>query len=147
MQWDIIIDDGKDAPVLAIEAKNRRGLDSEWASKWRRNILAHGADEVPPYLLMVFPDKFFLWKKLEKFQPDYEVDAEAALRPYFERIHSKTSGEVGHAAFETLVGRWLTDILMGLNNPDKDDASYKWLFESGLAEAIEGGRMRFGVDA
>ncbi|AFZ04016.1 hypothetical protein Cal6303_5127 [Calothrix sp. PCC 6303] len=88
-RWDlsVVSNDGK--LVLAIEVKSKTNTSPEWATKFRRNMLAHGILPNALYFLMVFPDKFYLWTPsatdISEREPDYTIDAHPILNPYFER--------------------------------------------------------------
>ena len=89
-QWDIEVYDRDAQLVLAAEVKSKTNASPEWAIQLRRNILAHGIYPNPPYFLMAFPDKFFLWSKaaseMQNDEPDYVVDARPILQPYLRRV-------------------------------------------------------------
>ncbi|MDF5733100.1 MAG: hypothetical protein PUP92_35215 [Rhizonema sp. PD38] len=86
--WDLSVDDRNGQRMLVVEVKTKRNASSEWATRLRRNILAHGTFPKAPYFLMVFPDRFYLWidagDPLEH-EPHYIIDARPILQPYFEQ--------------------------------------------------------------
>ena len=71
------------------EVKNRRGTSSEWATRLRRNILAHGGFPKTDFFLMVTPERLYLWQRSgnqpDLVEPAYEIDAIPIFAPYFER--------------------------------------------------------------
>src|SRR5687767_14768726 len=91
---DFVIRTQDDQILLIVEAKKRINASAEWAAQMRHNLIAHGALPPAPYFLLALPDKFFLWKQQQTSQmvlPDYEFDADEALRPYLESLKSPLS--------------------------------------------------------
>jgi hypothetical protein len=134
---DFVIRTQDDQILLIVEAKKRINASAEWAAQMRHNLIAHGALPPAPYFLLALPDKFFLWKQQPASQmilPDYEFDAEEALRPYLESLKSPLS-ELSETSFESIVRLWLEDLVRDevLDQP-------QWLHASGLE-----GRLRDAV--
>lgn len=141
---DIMAYDSEGNLALVVEVKNKRGTDNEWATKMRRNMLAHGLVPSARYFLLALPDRFYLWKdkplpELEK--PGYEIDPLPFLEPYFEGVGIQPENLSG-AGFELLVLSWLNELAQTGELPDtllKGDNA--WLIESGLLEAINQGHI------
>jgi hypothetical protein len=144
---DIVVYDGMDNPVLAVEVKNQHGTDTEWAAQTRRNLLIHGLLPRVRYFLLALPDRFYLWvdKPLPAIEnPTYELDPLPYLQPYLDRADLILENLNG-ANFELLIVSWLIDLvrsgeLIGAGNND-------WLIESGLLEAIKHGNVALGDPA
>lgn len=148
--WDILVDNRNGQLVLAVEVKRKTGASSTWAASLRRNILAHGTFSQPPYFLMVFPDKFYLWSNnrfsdnqayLENTEPDYTIDASSVLAPYFERS-GFTPEQVSADSLELVIISWLGEIMTSRYLSETTCQSQQWLIESGLHAAIAGGKVR-----
>lgn len=138
---------------LVVEAKNRPGAPSSWAARMLRNLLVHGMIANAPYYLLALPDVFYLWKTPnlsalnsrghdgDEVKPDFEIEAAEALAPYLERVPFSPDNVSEHG-LELLISSWLTDLIddlglsTGATSPDLG-----WLFDSGLYEAIRGGRV------
>src|ERR1700685_2957518 len=140
---DLVAYDPKGRVVLLAEAKSRGGTSAQWASKLRRNLLAHGALPPASYFLIATPEHIYLWRQdllqqgaatYNEVAPDFIIDASSELKPYFEKFHQRPS-EIGPEEFELLVSSWLNNIAWSgeeLRNRD----SLGWLKESGLAESL-----------
>lgn len=142
--WDLSVDNRNGQLALVVEIKRKTNVSPEWATKLRRNILAHGNFPKAPYFLMVFPDKFYLWSNAEAYQdqsePTYTIDASPILQPYFERA-GVTADQISGASLELIVTSWLGEIIHSDLLPKNMDASQRWLIESGLYTALVGGRL------
>src|SRR6516164_7075471 len=62
-RWDLTAYNRDSQLVLVVEVKSKLDATPKWAAQLRRNILAHGTFPNAPYFLMVFPDRFYLWKR------------------------------------------------------------------------------------
>jgi hypothetical protein len=161
--WDLSVENRDGQTILAIEVKAIREISPEWAAQWRRNILAHGIYQHPPYLLMVFPHYFYLWvqnsPKLAVLEPehlpdyrlpdyrlpDYIVDADPILQPYFDRANV-TAEAVRGQSLELIVMSWLS-VIIHTENPDEFDNSLNWVLPSGLWQALRGAKLQQEVAA
>ncbi|MGF1515571.1 MAG: hypothetical protein ACFB5Z_17985 [Elainellaceae cyanobacterium] len=143
-RWDLSVDDRNGQRALIVEVKTKINVSSDWATRLRRNILAHGAFPKAPYFLMVFPDKFYLWigseTKLEHSQPAYTIDARSILQPYFERA-GVTADQISGHSLELIIASWLGEIIHVESPLDEIRNSQRWLVDSGLYEALAGGRF------
>jgi len=125
----------KKAPAQKRELK-------EWAIRIRRNLLAHSGIPLTRYfLLAVLPDYLFLWRPQDKLildqAPDYAVRAGDILKEYLDRL-STSPETASEYDYEHLVGSWLEEIARSVPS---DDASLKWLYESGLYDAVKHGSV------
>lgn len=144
--WDVTAYNRESQPVLVVEVKNKRDVTPQWAAQFRRNILAHGTFPHAPYLLMVFPDRFYLWKNPtsnhELLEPTYVIDARPILQPYFAQS-GVTADHVSGQSLELIVASWLSEVMQ--KTPDEFDASQQWVLDSGLYDAVVGGSLDHGV--
>ncbi|PZO56258.1 MAG: hypothetical protein DCF15_09305 [Phormidesmis priestleyi] len=147
--WDLSVDNRNGQRALVVEVKRKTNVSTEWAAALRRNILAHGTFPKAPYFLMVFPDKFYLWSDVDTgrdqiehnyTEPTYIIDASPILQPYFERA-GVTADEISGSSLELIVTSWLGEIIHADQLPETIDASQQWLIESGLYNALVGGKF------
>jgi hypothetical protein len=149
--WDLAVYDREGQLILIVEFKSKLDTSSEWAAKFRRNILAHGDFPKVPYFLMVFPDKFYLWTdkeaRLDESEPTYVIDASSIFQPYFENAGIKSEQQISGESLEIIFSSWLTSILYSPEVPNPADESQRWLIDSGLYAAIAGGSLHFEAGA
>ena len=142
-RWDLSVDDRNGQRMLVVEVKTKRNTSPEWAARFRHNILAHGTFPQAPYLVMVFPDRFYLWTdandQLEQ-EPDYIIDARPILQPYFEQA-GVSDEQISGQSLELIVASWLLKIIHASQPFEDADTSQQWLMESGLYDAITGGKF------
>lgn len=143
-QWDIEVYDKDAQLVLAVEVKGKTNASPEWASRLRRNILAHGIYPDAPYFLMAFPDQFLLWSKdkpgPEDGKPDYVIDARPILHSYLRQVRIDTEA-LSEQSLELIVTSWLSHVIHMGKASRQFTESEKWLKESGLLDAIAGGKL------
>jgi hypothetical protein len=138
---DIAVLNRRGEPVLLVEVKNRTGTSKDWAAKLRRNIMAHGLSPNAPYFLVATPEHFYLWKdagnRVEEIEPTYEIDPRAINGPSF-----ISEEKIGEFEFRTKVASWLIRILNA--EPGQTNGKVgELLTQSGLREAIRGGKLAF----
>lgn len=145
-RWDIATYDQDNQLVLIVEVKNILDASPEWAARLRRNIFAHGIFPDVPYFLIVFPDRFYLWKNTnvnpEPVEPTYVIDARPVLQPYYNQA-GITAEQVSTQSLELIIASWLNEIIH--KAPSELDASQQWLLESGLYGAVAGGSLSHEV--
>lgn len=141
---DFLITNKNQQPVLAIEAKKNVGVTVEWATKLRRNILAHGFYFTTQFFMLVTPDKIFLWKnkphKFDLITPDYVIEGQPFLDKYIASTGFSID-ELNYREFEMIVSSWIGDLL-SINDLDEFPI---WMIESGLAEAIKAGSYEMEI--
>lgn len=141
MRYDFAAFDPAGKITLVVETKRRTKTSAEWATSFRRNLLAHGTPPPGDLFAIVAPDKIYTWRAGAEVEagPERDIDARAILAPYFER--SKTEPEkIDPGAFELLVAWWLEDVA-------REGAADERLKSSGLPEALAGGRIARAVAA
>src|SRR5574341_2017811 len=147
-RWDFEVFDRGNRLVLAVEVKSKLNASTEWAARWRRNMLAHGILPVARYFLMTFPDRFYLWKHadldhtLDVSEPTYVIDARPIVKPYLDRS-GISANQISEQSLELIVASWLNQIIH--QTPDELRGSQDWLLDSGLHAAIAGGRLEYEV--
>jgi hypothetical protein len=146
-RFDVVAYDAKDKPQLIVEVKPQPPFDARealaWAVQIHRNPMVHAALTPAPFFLLVgFPEHFFLWKALESSrpdaQPDYCYHGSDLLEPFFGILdpESDVQMELQH---EKVVATWLESLTRANQLPAR--ASTVWMLESGLFSAISGGRV------
>lgn len=142
VHWDIAIYDRANQLALVVEVKTKLNASPEWAARLRRNIFAHGTYPNAPYFLMVFPDRFYLWKNVgidqEAVEPTYVIEAQPILQPYFDQS-GIVANQVSDQSLELIVASWLGDLVHKSRNDL--EPSQDWLIESGLYDAVAGGSL------
>jgi len=146
-RFDVVAYDTKNKLQLIVEVKSRPPSDARealsWAVRIYKNLMVHAALTPAPFFLLVgFPDRFFLWKALESSrpdaQPDYSYHGGDLLEPFLGILdpESEVRMELQH---EKVVATWLEFLTRANELPAQ--ASTAWLLESGLFSAISGGRV------
>jgi hypothetical protein len=146
-RFDVVAYDTKNKLQLIVEVKSRPPSDVRealaWAVQIHRNLMVHDALTPAPFFLLVgFPDHFFLWKELgsswPEAQPDYCYHGSDLLEPFFGILdpESDVRMELQH---EKVVATWLESLTHANQLPAR--ASTAWLLESGLFSAISGGSV------
>jgi hypothetical protein len=144
--WDLSIQNRNGQRILDIEVTTKLNASPEWAAQFRRNILAHGTFPKAPYFLMVFPDRFYLWTdadaQSEQSEPTYSIDARPILQPYFQRA-GVAAEQISSQSLELIIESWFWEIIHSSKSPKDFDESQQWLVDSGLYEALAGGRFEY----
>ena len=143
---DLTVYDRNGQPTLLVEVKKKLGASREWAAQLRRNLYAHGTLPKAKFFLLAMPDRFYLWKQngadLELKEPTFAVDSQPILNPYFERA-GVTADVIDGQSLELIIGSWLAEIMYANRRSDDLGDSERWLVESGLYEAVAGGRFEY----
>lgn len=141
---DLVGYDRDDQLTLVVEVKKKQDASLEWATRLRRNILAHDTFPNAPFFLLALPDRFYLWKNGIKnhvaSNPTYAIDAKPVLKPYLERAGVEVE-QISGQSLELIIAAWLNEIVR--KKPNEFDASERWLIESGLYDALVGGRLKY----
>ncbi|HEV7667433.1 MAG TPA: hypothetical protein VGS22_02835 [Thermoanaerobaculia bacterium] len=128
-----------------VEVKSVYGRSAEWASQLRRNLLARGEIPGVAFLLIVTPERVFLWKEASAADPlappDYQIDADPLFRPYLPKSGPAAERRaVGGQAFELVVFAWLSDLMRDTDEPAHNPAT---LADSGFPDAVRQGRIEY----
>lgn len=148
-RWDLVVNNRDGKPTLIVEVKSKINTSSEWVAKLRHNILAHGMLPSVPYFLIAFPDKFYLWinnsevNQLEVKEPDYIVDASSIIQPYYEQSVI-ADNQITEESLEIIIISWLEELIHTPQLTTKDlQQVQKWLIDSGLYDALVGGKINY----
>lgn len=141
---DVVAYDQEGKLALIVEAKGRTHTSSDWATKMRRNILAHGLMPFSRYFMLALPDKLYLWKNvdnnLDLMEPTYETNSEPLFYPYFKKAKLNPE-EMGGQSFELIVTSWINE-LVNLGIPEELPIEQrKLIVDSGLLAALKGGSI------
>ncbi|MDJ0616219.1 MAG: hypothetical protein QNJ63_05595 [Calothrix sp. MO_192.B10] len=144
--WDLSVYNRDGQLVLVVEVKRKTNVSTEWVTKFRRNLLAHGIFPKAPYFLIALLDKFYLWTNAEAdldllSEPTYIIDARPILNPYFERA-GVTAEQISPQSLELIITSWLGEIIHSEKLPENVDTSQRWLIDSGLYAALAGGKFK-----
>lgn len=127
---------------LLVEVKSKTEATTEWAAHMRRNLAVHLSLPGSPYFLLALPDHFYLWKNVRALptvtQSDYDIDPEPFLAPYVDAAHQslRTLSDQG---LMLAVSAWLTDLVTAATDHKRLMSQQRWLVDSGLCQAIQGG--------
>jgi hypothetical protein len=130
--------------ALLVEAKSRLNTDAEWAAKMHRNLIAHGTVPGSNYFMLALPDNLYLWSSATKPQggadPNYVFSPEPLLRRYL-RSSGLALNSLSESSLAILLGSWINDMIRYGVSDDLPEPQRSLLLQSGLAEAIRGGRL------
>jgi hypothetical protein len=141
---DLIAYDQSGQPILLAEVKSTRPTSSQWAARFRRNLLAHGTPPKATFFLIATPEHMYFWKQEDPFPieepPHFTMDAARELKSYFERFN-QTPEKTRAQALELIVFSWLLDLTQREQWRRYDDPSHQWLSHSGLLKALGSARI------
>lgn len=130
--------------ALVVEAKSRLHTTADWAAQMRNNLLAHGIVPKSNYFMLAMPDNLYLWlgKEMggEPTRPHYVISPEPLFRRYLDSAHVN-SLKLGKESLEILINSWISDLIQGGLPDDLPEPQRTILAESGLVDAIKGGRI------
>lgn len=133
---------------MVVEVKSRGKTSDLWAAQFRRNLLAHGTLPAAPFFLIATLDRLYFWRQssdtLTEEPPQFTLDANSELRPYFERF-GQAQERVGGQTLALIVFSWLQDVADAAAPRAEQDPSRNWLAESGLRDALAGSRIELGA--
>jgi hypothetical protein len=143
MLADFVVYDSSGRLRLIVEVKNKFGTSPQWAAQLRRNMVVHGVMPSLEYFLLALPDRFYLWRPttaLETLPPDFIEDSASFLGPYFDQ-GGVTPAAIGEQSLQLIVASWLSECLSADTPEDLPQQARSWLMDSGLFEAVRGGRL------
>jgi len=136
--------------TLIVEAKSRVDTSRSWATRMRRNMLAHGVVPNSRFFLLALPDRLYLWKDAgnlpELVEPTYEIDATPFFQPYIERARLAPD-QLNVQSFEVIVTSWLNELIQSGISTNVPATQRQLLQESGLLDALKGGSVAVEVPA
>ena len=140
---DIAVSDPEQKLQLVVEIKSKLGASAEWVIRMRRNLLAHSFMPNAPFFLLVLPDSLYLWTDANLVdgtaRPDYKIEATEVLAPYLKS--NQTVNDLSGYGLELLTISWLGNVIGNDMQRDSVNPNLKWLFDSGLYEAIRHGSV------
>ncbi len=129
---------------LIVEVKGKTDATPQWAAQIRRNLLAHSTIPLTPFFLLAARDHFYLWRDgtavLEAKLPDYVVDAHPIVAPYINNTPLKLE-RIGDSSLQLIMTSWLSLLVTSKLSPEDVEPDEKWLFDSGLYDAIKEGSV------
>lgn len=142
---DIVIYSPDNRLQLVAEVKGKTGATSEWAAQMRRNLLAHSAIPATRFFLLATPEHFYIWEdgsgsRDEITEPDAVVDARPIIDSYI-RDTRISREQISDSGLELILTAWLSSLVNSKLTPESVPPSEKWLFDSGLYEAIRHGSI------
>jgi hypothetical protein len=138
---DLLVYSPTDELQLVVEVKNKRGASDQWASRLRRNLVAHSIIPKAKFFLLALPEHLWLWRdtqSLEDVPPDFKVATRDVLRPYLRHWPKDFPSE---NTFELLVKSWLSDLTHSHLSKESVPSELRWLFDSGLYDSIRLGNV------
>jgi hypothetical protein len=140
---------GQDGQLAAvIEATQKSGADAAWVTGWYHNYTERQRSPAPPFILLITPDKLYVWKRQggeSSPDPTAVADASRLFSPYLRRSNLDPA-EIFRQTFKFVVGAWLADFLGHLWQPETPD-EISALIGTGLLETVENGRVVADVAA
>jgi len=130
--------------ALLVEAKSRLNTNAGWAAKMHRNLIAHGTVPSANYFMLALPDNLYLWNSSttakEEAGPNYTLRPEPLLQRYLDSSGLSLNTLSG-SSLAILLGSWINDVIKyGVPN-DLPEPQRSALLQSGLVDAIRGGRL------
>lgn len=136
---DFVVESPTREVRLAVEAKNTATPSRDWATRYLRNLFAHGAVPHTDFFCLAMRDHFFIWRKpgpdVER-APDFELDTYEVLSPYLGE-HSQLA-TLDERSFELLVHAWLNDLVAGQAVVTSDEPPQADI----LRESVRNGTVR-----
>jgi hypothetical protein len=119
-RFDVAVYDDAARPQLVVEVKSHypkpAGRAVEWATAIHRNLLQHaGIPSAPNFLLVGYPDAFFIWVSSVRSDaartPDYIYFDTSVLQP----LRAAVDDEASPFGAEHVVAMWLEELLRDQN--------------------------------
>jgi hypothetical protein len=135
---DVLVSDQAGTTVAIVEVKALSEANEQNASRYLRNLLAHGIVPHARFVLLITPEMGYLWEAPEAL---LRGTAPSLIFP-MERITQHYLRTNGRAAppedlvLEAIVKQWLSDLADGIAI---DEAVTKLLREAGFLDAVRDG--------
>jgi hypothetical protein len=141
---DLIVRSTNGSVVAFVEIKNRQSLTAELASRYRRNLLAHGLTEASRYLVLMSQDRGYIWRPTFSDSPDLRPDVQFDVTPIIDRYlpHETRNGRLTEGGLTIIAAQWFSDLASGRYRPS--DAPERSLVGSGLLEAMRDAQVAIG---
>jgi hypothetical protein len=135
---DIVISDRFGAAIAIVEVKALNGAGVQTATRYLRNLLVHGLAPHTGYVLLVTPDRGYLWRRpedvLHESPPALTFPMDRITRHYLPPDNGTTP--VRDLVLEAIVQQWLSDLADGIVVDDEVTASLR---EVGFLSAVRDG--------
>jgi hypothetical protein len=129
---------------LVVEVKGKTDATPQWAAQLRRNLLAHSIIPPAPFFLLAARDHFYLWRNgtamFDNKLPDYVVDSRPIVAPYINNTPLKLE-RIGDSSLQLIISSWLNLLVNSKLSMESIEPAEKWLFDSGLYDAIKEGSV------
>lgn len=135
---DLVISDRRGTPTALVEVKTLSGGDVRTATRYLRNLFAHGMAPSARFVLLVTPETAYLWNTpeaiLQESAPAFTFPMERITRRYLQP--DGRDGPVRERVLESVVTQWLSDLADGMS---VDDEVTSILREAGFLDAVSEG--------
>ena len=129
---------------LVVEVKGKTHATPQWAAQMRRNLMAHSIIPPAPFFLLAARDHFYLWrnegKSFDVKPPDYIVDSRPIVAPYLSDTPIALE-RISDSSLQLIVTSWLNLLVNSNLSLEVMGPAERWLFDSGLYEAIKNGSV------
>ncbi len=100
--------------LALVESKRRFRTTPSWAREWHEIVMERADRPINAAVLLVAPDRAHAWlpRADKSAPPDWTLDAEPWLDPYFTRLKIPAH-EVAPHVFKQILGLWLRDVSDG----------------------------------
>ncbi len=146
--YDVAVYDRQERLQLVVEVKKHpyelATRMEDWATRIRRNLLLHsGIPSSVYFMLAVFPAPFYLWGQEDALDapPRYDFDVRSEVMPLLKSTGGNESQQIEP------VSLWLESVVNSTAVKESFSEGQDWLFQSGLCQAIQGGRVAREVKA
>lgn len=137
-QPDIVIHDRSGTAVAVIEVKALSSVGVQEAASYLRNLFAHGVVPSARFVLLITPDKGYLWPTpeavLRESAPSLTFPMGRIVRHYLSA--ESASMPVRDLVLESVVKQWLSDLADGI---EIDESVTRSPRESGFLDAVRDG--------
>jgi hypothetical protein len=137
---DIVISDPSGAAAAIVEVKALRDADLRDATRYLRNLLAHGVVPHARFALLITPEMGYLWSTpaavLEEALPALTFPMDQIVQHYLPEIDEPTP--VRGLVLESIVRQWLLDLADGITI---DDSVTRSLRAAGFLDAVQDGQV------
>jgi len=151
---DILVYDTQYNLTLVVITDNRPGESSEWAALRRQNLYEYDPPPKAPFFLLALPEHFYLWKNVEdtgKVEPTYDMDPRFYLQSFLKNSGLSPEKLRQPDSFDILISMALSGITLAYEKNEICSvypqwlfkSNHKWLFESGLFDAIKRGEVQY----
>lgn len=143
---DIVISDRSGTSSAIIEVKALRGADTQHASHYLRNLLAHGILPQARFVLLITVDWGYLWFSPESVlrdePPELVFPMDRIVQYYLP--NGEESSPIRDLVLETIVQQWLVDLADGVMVDDRLTSNLRGI---GFLDAVSDGLVSVRLPA